>query len=340
MQSSIDRVIPACSGSRIGRAQCDVLLESNPFRPDTPAGWAPADLQAAYNLPSAAKGKGQIVALVDAYDNPDVASDLAAYRSTYGLPTANFAKYNQKGQQSNYPSGSPGWGVEIDLDVDMVSASCPKCTIYLVEANSSQWSDIETAQVEAVKLGAHIVSDSFGGTGADEHYWNNPDVAEMASAGDSGLGLEDPATFIHVAAVGGTVLSKGGGGKRGWTESVWADAGGGCSSGESKPGWQHDRYAKSCKGRVGDDVSAVAEGVAEYDTYGESGWITVDGTSISSPLIAGVFGLAGNATEKVGGRTFWLKLHDPYIYRVEENGKYVRFSYGGGWGTPDGIGAF
>jgi subtilase family serine protease len=308
--------------------------------PDASAGWTPADLQAAYNLPSSTNGSGQIAAIVDAYDNPKVASDLATYRSTFGLPTANFTKYNQVGQTSNYPKANGDWGIEIDLDVEMVSASCPNCTIYLIEANSSQWSDLETAEAEAVTLGAHIVSNSFSGYGADESYWSTPGVAYVASAGDSGDGLTDPATFIHVAAVGGTVLSKGGGGKRGWTESVWANAGGGCSvSGEQKPPWQHDKYSRGCESRVGNDVSAVAANVSEYDTYDETGWIRISGTSIGAPLIAGVFGLAGNATKQIGGKTFWLKIHHPYLYRVRDDGEYVRFSYGGGWGTPDGIGA-
>ena len=78
---------------------------------------------------------GQIVAIVDSYDNPNVASDLAKYRSHYGLPKAKFYKYNQDGQQSHYPKGNTGTGVEIDLDVEMVSASCPNCTIYLIESN-------------------------------------------------------------------------------------------------------------------------------------------------------------------------------------------------------------
>ncbi len=62
------------------------------------AGWGPSDLQAAYDLPSSSKGSGQVVAIVDAYDNPNVASDLAEYRSHFGLPAANFTKYSQNGQ--------------------------------------------------------------------------------------------------------------------------------------------------------------------------------------------------------------------------------------------------
>jgi len=137
------------------------LIESKSGISPAVAGWAPSDFQNRYNLPSSTKGSGQIVAIVDAYDNHNVASDLMAYRSEFGLGTVNFSKYNQEGQQSNYPSGSVGWGLEIDLDVEMVSATCPLCTIYLIEANSADSSDLEAAEVEAVKLSAHIVSNSW-----------------------------------------------------------------------------------------------------------------------------------------------------------------------------------
>jgi subtilase family serine protease len=333
--------IRACSGSRVGRAQCGALIQSSGVHADTPSGWSPADLQSAYNLPSSTRGKGQIVAIVDAYDNPHVASDLAKYRSTFSLSTAKFTKYNQEGYTGNYPKGDKGWGIEIDNDVEMVSASCPKCTIYLVEANTESWSDIETAQAAAVTLGAHIVSNSFSGSGASESYWDTPGVEYVASAGDGGYGLYDPATFMHVVAVGGTVLTKGGGGSRGWTESVLSASGGCSSTGEQKPPWQHDRYTKSCAYRVGNDTSAVAEGVAMYDSYGSyGGWLTISGTSVSAPFLSGVFGLAGNATKQDGGETFWETSHHQYLYEVEDKGKERRFSYAAGWGTPDGVGAF
>ncbi|MGP8102101.1 MAG: peptidase S8 [Candidatus Cybelea sp.] len=329
-------VTPACSGSREGRAQCDVLIE-NTGAHATYSGWTASDLEAAYNLPSSSDGSGQNVFIVDAYDNPDVVSNFNTYRSGMGLPASTLNKYNQTGQMSNYPSGSPGWGVEIDLDVQMASASCPNCTINLVEANSNSWSDIEAAEQEAVKLGGTIVSNSYSGSGASESSYDSPGVEYLASAGDSGLGLYDPATFDSVVAVGGTELQTSGG-SRGYSETLWPDSGGGCSStDEAKPKWQKKgKYAKACSYRMGNDVSAVAVDAAEYDTYSEGGWITVDGTSISSPFCAGIFGLAGNSTSQDGGRTFWKpKSHHNDLYEVSG-----RFTSQGGWGSPDGIGAF
>jgi len=356
--------IPVCTSSRHGMAQCDVLIRGVSAKPGAGSGpdggYSPAQLQSAYNLPSSSKGSGQIVAIVDAYDNPNVASDLATYRSYFGLSAANFFKYDQDGEQGNYPQGEPYWGVEIDLDVEMVSASCPNCTIYLVEANSSNWSDIETAEAEAVKLGAHIVSNSYNGEGADEEYYNTKGVTYLASAGDSGYnngpyGLGDPVSFPTVVAVGGTSLTQGGG-SRGWTEVVWGDSGAGCSK-ELKPKWQGD---PGCKFRTANDVSAIADpntGVAEYDSYGYGGWVVSGGTSVSTPLLAGVFGLAGNAASQNGGKTFWQRKHQgandlfpitsgsdgncsPRYLCTAGTGEYRDYSGPAGWGTPNGIGAF
>jgi hypothetical protein len=354
------RATPVCVGSRIGQAQCDLLLLPG-VEHNTPAGWTSSNLEAAYNLPSSSKGSGQIVAIVDAYDNPNVASDLAEYRSYFGLPTANFTKYNQDGQQGNYPEANQSWGLEIDLDVEMVSASCPNCTIYLIEANSSSPSDLGTAEAEAVTLGAHIVSNSYSGSGDDESNYDTPGVTYLASSGDYGYSLYQPATFDSVVSIGGTLLSKGGG-KRGWTEVVWNipkdgyATGGGCSSlNETKPSWQKN---PGCKFRTGNDVSAVAWDVAEYDSYDYADWVEVGGTSVASPLLAGVFALAGNAGSVNGGKAFWTmnsqkRAKDLFEVSSGKNGtctpkylctagtgEYEDYSGPTGWGTPNGIGAF
>jgi len=130
-------------------------------------GYAPADLRSAYNLPSESAGSGQTVAIVDAYNDPDAESDLASYRSRYGISGCTtgdgcFRKVNQTGGTS-YPTANAGWAVEISLDLDMVSAACPNCHILLVEASSNSNGDLYTAEDEAVALGASEVSNSWGG---------------------------------------------------------------------------------------------------------------------------------------------------------------------------------
>lgn len=357
----LDNAHPACAGSRVGQAQCDALVSNAGAQPAV-NGLTAANLENAYNLPSKKGGKGQSVYIVDSYDNPNIASDLATYRSTMGLPKAKFNKYNQEGQKSNYPQGNTGWGLEEDLDVQMVSASCPNCTINLVEANDNSWSNTGAAEQEAVKLGAKIISNSYSGTGASESDYDSKGLTYLASGGDSGYtgGLVDPATFQRVVAVGGTDLTADTNTKRGWTEVVWARAGAGCSlTQEPKPAWQTDT---GCKYRTGDDISAVAAvEVAEYDSYGEPGWFEIGGTSVSSPLVAGMYALAGNAAKQDGGENLWKAFSKLSITKQEAsknnfyisqgndgtcNGSYLCtagtkqygiYSGPGGWGTPDGV---
>ncbi|MFG2717701.1 putative Ig domain-containing protein [Streptomyces sp. NPDC048416] len=272
-----------------------------------PSGYGPSDLQSAYALPSNA-GAGTTVAIVDAQDDPSAESDLATYRSQYGLPsctTANgcFKKADQNGG-TNYPTADSGWAGEISLDVDMVSAVCPQCHILLVEANSASMEDLGASVNRAVAMGAKYVSNSYGGDedstdpSSDASYFNHPGVAITVSSGDSGYGVEYPAASQYVTSVGGTSLSRASN-TRGWSESVWGSssggegAGSGCSAYDPKPSWQKDT---GCAKRTVADVSAVADpatGLAVYDSYQASGWNVYGGTSASSPIIAGVYALAG-----------------------------------------------
>jgi subtilase family serine protease len=340
------RTVAACVGSRVGMAQCDVLYHPG-VRPDVPSGWGATDLEAAYALPVAG-GPATTVAVVDAYDDPDAVSDFNAYRAGYALPAATLLKYNQTGQQSNYPKRSRGWALEESLDVDMMSAGCPTCTVLLVEANSNKFADLEVAENEAIALGATVISNSYSGHGATESYYDHSGVTILASAGDDGYGISEPAEFPSVVAVGGTVLSQSGP-PRGYSELAWGGTGSGCSK-QAKPKWEKPGQTPGCSGRVANDVSAVATNVAVYDTLG-GGWTTVDGTSVSSPLIGAVFGLAGNATQQDGGQTFWEAPHHAFLNDITSgangscNPSYLCNAgpgYDGptGWGTPNGVGAF
>jgi subtilase family serine protease len=330
----------------------------------TPSGFGPSDLQSAYGLTSAAasNGSGHTIAIVDAYDDPNAEADLAKYRSYYGLSactTANgcFKKVSQTGSTTSLPSGDSGWAEEISLDVDMASAMCPKCNILLVEATSASYANLGTAVNEAVKLGAKYVSNSYGGSDSssdssyDTAYYKHAGVAITVSSGDSGYGVEYPASSQYVTAVGGTALTKSGSTTRGWTETAWSDAGSGCSSYETKPSWQTDT---SCSKRVVADVSAVADpntGVSVYDSYGvTAGWYTFGGTSVSSPIIAGVYALAGTPSSGSYPSSF------PYAHTSSlndvtsgSNGSCsvsyyctARSGYDGptGLGTPSGTTAF
>ncbi|MDN3028813.1 S53 family peptidase [Streptomyces sp. S.PB5] len=337
----------------------------------TPTGYGPTDLQDAYGLTDAAasNGSGETIAIVDAYDDPNAAADLATYRSYYGLPdctVANgcFKKVSQTGSTTSLPTADSGWAGEISLDLDMVSAIAPNANILLVEADSASWADLGTAVNEAVKLGAKFVSNSYGGSEAssdtsyDTSYYNHPGVAITVSAGDSGYGAEYPAASKYVTAVGGTKLSTASN-SRGWTESVWKTSstegtGSGCSKYDAKPSWQTDT---GCTKRMIADVSAVADpatGVSVYDTYGSdgTGWNTYGGTSASAPIIASVYALAGTPSSSSYPAKFpytaagTSALND---VTTGNNGSCstsyfctAKSGYDGptGWGTPEGVDAF
>jgi subtilase family serine protease len=277
------------------------------------SGYGPSDLDSAYSVPTTL-GSGKTVAIVDAYDDPNAASDLSTYRSNFGLPactTSNgcFKKVNQNGATSPLPAANTGWAGEEMLDIEMVSAICPNCHILLVEASSPTTANLGTAVNTAVAQGAVAVSNSYGGsessseTSYDTSYYKHPGVAIVASSGDSGYTREYPAASQYVTAVGGTALTRASN-ARGWTESVWSTsstegAGSGCSAYEAKPSFQHDT---GCSRRTIADVSAVADpatGVAVYDSYGSGGWTVFGGTSVASPIIGAMYALANSPAPSV-----------------------------------------
>jgi hypothetical protein len=332
---------PACAASQTPPlAACLVLIRTDiKQRPESAFGdkapkgfgYGPADLVGAYKLGSLKTIRK--IAVVDAYNDPKAAADLATYRSAWGLPKcrpstkAGCLTVTNEFGASKLPknAGGSGWATEASVDVDMVSAICPSCQIFLVEAGSASLKDLGTAVNTAVKvLGAKYVSNSYGSPesraelGYDTKYYKHAGVAVTAAAGDSGYGVSYPAASPWVTAVGGTTLTKGGG-NRGWTETVWGGrtgqgTGSGCSKFEPRPPMQQgkDWLTKGCTHRIDNDVAAVANpgtGVASYDTYDQHGWLEVGGTGVSAPIIAAVYALAG--VPAAGTFPVTYPYHDP-----------------------------
>ncbi|MEZ0109920.1 hypothetical protein ABH920_003934 [Catenulispora sp. EB89] len=312
----------ACAAPKPGSATCLAQRRTDlrplargtaaPFNTPWGYGYFPSDLQSAYGVGATANGPQTTVAIVDAYDDPAIVADDAAYRAQFGLAACDpttlsgcVTKVNELGAPAPLPAAASGatigWATEETLDVDMVSALCQQCHILLVETNSAGYGDLGAGVNSAVAEGAKYVSNSYGGpefsgeTQLDTAYYNHPGVVITASAGDSGYGVMYPAASPDVTAVGGTSLSTGGNG-RGWTESAWSGTGSGCSAYEAKPAWQSDT---GCSRRTVADVSADADpntGVAVYDSYNAGGWTQVGGTSESSPIIAAVYAQANDIT--------------------------------------------
>jgi streptogramin lyase len=285
-------------------------------------GLAPSDLASAYRLP-ATGGSGQTVAIVDAYNDPNAEKDLKVYREHYKLGECTegngcFKKVNQAGETKNYPAGNSEWGEEISLDLDMVSAVCPSCHILLVEAaneglNAEGILNLDIAENEAATLKATEISNSWAfpehsGETTEDKYFEHPGIPITAAAGDHGYRVEYPAASKNVIAVGGTTLYKTPFYERGWFEQAWADTGGGCSAYELKPPWQVDT---GCAHRTDSDVAAIADPrspVSMYDTYeleGGSGWMLVGGTSVATPIVAGIEALSSSTVRSEGAATFY-----------------------------------
>ena len=345
--------------------------------------YGPAEIQNAYDLPTGNEGTGRTVAVVDAGDLPTAEADLAAYRSYFGLPpctTANgcFRKVNQNGGSDVSAVGDQGWGLEIGLDMEMVSAACPHCNILLVEADSYYLDDLGTGVNTAVSMGATAVSNSYASqewsTSSSQYdkYYKHAGVVITAATGDCGYNCSGefqhgvvpkvsyPAVSQYVIAVGGTSLRRDSS-TRGWTESAWGNStnggpGSGCSQWVPKPSWQHDSY---CATRTQADISAVADpwtGVSVYE--GGQWWVGIGGTSAGAPIIAAIAAMAGVPAPNTYPASY-IYAHADHLNDATGGNNDVTWGgtanactianlcngaagYDGptGLGTPNGIGAF
>ncbi|HET9624289.1 MAG TPA: S53 family peptidase [Kofleriaceae bacterium] len=348
-----------CTTARAGEAACHahVLVDADgaPVANATPAGLGPSQLRDAYKITSTGSAS-TVIAIVDAFGYPSAEADLATYRSTFGLPpctTANgcFRKVDQRGGAS-FPRLDVGWAQETALDLDMASAICPSCTILLVEADTNANANLAAAVNTAASLGAHVISNSYGGgesgSTATEAAYNHPGIAITASSGDSGFGVEFPASSPHVTAVGGTSLRTAAN-TRGWTETAWSGAGSGCSTVYAKPAWQTDT---GCANRSVADVSAVADpntGVAVFgpSSRSRSAFLVFGGTSVAAPLIGAVYAVNGGAVS--AGSDPYAHLGALFDVTSGSNGScggsYLCTAGAGydgptGLGTPNGTAAF
>jgi subtilase family serine protease len=352
----------ACAAARPGHLTCYAMRLERATRNTpgaqplvaTPAGFprgpsgvglTPADLATAYGYNRFA-AVHQTVAIVDAYDDPKAAADLAGFEANYHIAKpGRFVKVGQGGSPNHLPRADrTGWSVEESLDIDTVRAVCATCTILLVEAKTARSKDLSKAAATAVRMGANEVSNSYGGPEKGNRMkkkaaarYRHRGVVFTASTGDEGWygwGTEttsgrsqsspsQPATLPGVVAVGGTRLALTASAHRA-RETVWNNfgpqdrfnpqhgaSGGGCSLITRAPVWQRHvaHYGRTgCgKKRLAADISAEADphtGLDVHDTFycgpscGPSpmpAWQSLGGTSLSSPLIAAMWALAGGA---------------------------------------------
>jgi hypothetical protein len=323
---------------------------AHPLSSSGPSGLSPGQIRHAYGFDTitfaggsvAGDGSGQTIAIIDAFDDPALVSstdpnfansDLHKFDATFGLPDPVFTKVNQNGGTS-YPTGDTGWALEISLDVEWAHVVAPKANILLVEASNNGSNNLNAGvQWAARQPGVVAVSMSWGGgefsgeSGTDGVYTKpngHAGVAFLASSGDSGAPPIYPSISPNVISVGGTTLSVDSSGN--WlSESGWSGSGGGISSFEAQPSYQHSVVTQSSTMRTSPDVaydSNPATGVPVYDSYtnGTSApWSQVGGTSAAAPQWAGLIaivdqGRAVNGASALDGRSQIL----PALYQIPQ----------------------
>ncbi|MGO9151709.1 S53 family peptidase, partial [Mycobacterium sp.] len=273
------------------------------------APYTPAQIQQAYGFNSitfngvAGTGSGETIAIVDAYDDPNIQADLNTFDTQFGLPPTTVTRVSESGTTS-YPASDPtgGWELEESLDVEWAHAMAPGANILLVEASSTYDSDL-LAAVSYAASHANVVSMSWGGgefsgeTAGYDSYFDHAGVAFVASSGDSGAPAEWPAASPNVLSVGGTALTLGPG--NAWSSEVgWSGSGGGPSADELQPSYQKGVVTQTSTARATPDVAYDASpstGVYVYDSVpyeGGSGWWEVGGTSAGAPQWSALLAIA------------------------------------------------
>jgi hypothetical protein len=269
-------------------------------------------------------GAGQTIAIITAYDDPNIGLDLSHFDSQMGLSAPpSFTKYLQGGLTQS----SADWSLETSLDVEWAHAMAPGANLVLVEAKSASVADLFSAVDFARSLnGVVAVSMSWGtpefyGETSFDSLFTTPaghiggsnlpgGVTFIASSGDTGAwsGVSYPAASPNVLSVGATALTLGTGSGYG-AETGWGGSTGGFSAFESAPAYQGGAQGVSglTRGmRTVPDVAAVgspATGVAVYDSVpyaGHSGWYAVGGTSASAPQWAGLIAVADQGLALAG----------------------------------------
>ncbi len=281
-----------------------------------PAGETPASLGCVYDIVSnplsgcpisgtteVPTGGSGVIVIVDAYDYPSAAADLATFSSTFGLPAPNFAvEYASGSKPAN--GCSSGWNGEESLDIEWAHAMAPNAQIILMEASSASNSALYQAVTAANSYivahgGKGEVSMSWGGSEtssetSSDHYFTQSGVVYFASAGDS-PGVIYPSSSVNVVSAGGTQVNRSGGNYT--NQTAWSDGGGGASKYETRPSFQNAVESIVGSKRGTPDFSFDSSGgspVAVYNSNCYHGWLEVYGTSVASPSLAGIVNNAGH----------------------------------------------
>jgi subtilase family serine protease len=245
-------------------------------------------------------GRGQTIAIVEAYGDPNIASDLRTFDAANAIPNTDI--HQQFVLTTATPQGpvaeNDTWAKETAFDVEWAHGMAPKAHILLVQAKSSSFTDLVNAVDFARKQqGVSIVSMSWtvpeftSETGYDNIFTTpagHRGVTFVAATGDTGGQTAYPAASPHVVAVGGTNLSVDSHGNY-LSETGWSNGGGGTSSIEQK---------------VEPDVAYNAAPIQGYEIYNSTGltpgWTVDAGTSGGTPQWAALIAIVNQGRGYLG----------------------------------------
>jgi kumamolisin len=251
-------------------------------------------------------GGVKAIAIVDAYDYPQAASDLAFFDTQFGIAAANFTTVYADGTEPPIdPTGN--WEIEESLDIQWAHAMAPNAKIYLVEAASNFDKDLYHAVSIAnglLEKTGGVVSMSWGGgefsgeTNFDVYFKRLPNVIYFAATGD-GAGVIYPSSSPYVVAAGGTSSSRSIVTGAFQASTAWQQTGGGISTVEPRPSFQN-----SVSGIVGGwrgtpDMAFNADTETPVwvfnSFFGVDLWFLVGGTSVATPSLAGITSASGTS---------------------------------------------
>ena len=328
-----------------------------PLATSGPTGYSPAQVRHAYGFDKITfnngtvpgDGSGTTIAIVDAYDDPNIANDLHQFDAAFGLPDSTFTKVNQSGGTS-YPAANAGWITEIALDVEWAHAIAPKASILLVEASDASYGNLMTAvnyaksQPGVVAVSASWGGGEFSGEKTYDSYFTTPaghtGVTFFVSSGDAGAPISYPAASPNVVAIGGTTLSADSQGNYS-SESGWSGSGGGLSAYESQPTYQKGVVTQSTTARANPDIAYDSNpntGFPVYDSYNNgtvTPWGQWGGTSDAAPQWAALVAIADQGRASIGKAALdGVAQTLPLLYSIAA-GDFHDITGGTSTGTPN-----
>lgn len=319
------------AGSCINNFKLSPFIKVKPLAYEDEAGYTPSQIKKAYGLDKISNtGKGQTIALIVAYGDPKLISDVSTFCSKYSLKQADITV-----KDMGITGSDSTWAFETALDVEWAHALAPDAKLLVYNAASDYTDDLMDAVSQASNSGAQIVSMSWGGPEDSsqidyDSYFTHKGTIYFASSGDEGyyddsseskIGAEWPASSPNVIAVGGTSLKLDSYGNR-LSETAWSESGGGVSDVEKEPSWQRFISSKITNNkRVTPDVSFIGDpdtGVAAYCSIqqddGSVGWYIAGGTSLSTPALAGLVADLNQNKIVIKNASYFYTLAGGYRY--------------------------